>query len=108
MSKSYSGQWLQMASAPTDGSKVLVSVRASEQGPAEIDVARWAKPDPASEECWIAADSNPNCVIIYADAELIGWMPLPATLPQLRSARNGAERLKSAGAANKEMAGSGI
>lgn len=97
-----------MASAPKDGSRVLVSVRASEQGPGEIDVARWAKPDPASEECWIAADSDPDCVVIYAELELLGWMPVPATPPPLRSARNGGDRTRPAGPADKEMAGSGI
>src|SRR5687767_13595530 len=75
------GKWRPMASAPKNGSRILIAVRATEQGPAEVDVARWAKPDRWSEECWIAADSDPGCVIIYAEPELVSWMPLPTPVP---------------------------
>ena len=37
--------WWHMTNAPRDGSRILVTVRSSEQGPAEVDVAYWAKAD---------------------------------------------------------------
>lgn len=77
--------WQPMTSAPRDGTKVLVAIVASEQGAAEVDVVRWAKPRGSSERAWIAADSDPTAIIQYADAELAGWMPLPSVLPALRS-----------------------
>lgn len=70
-------RWRQMASAPKDGSRILVTVRPSEQGPAEVDVAYWARHDAFGIEGWRAADSYPGCVIGYADPELKCWMPLP-------------------------------
>ena len=100
-------EWRPIASAPRDGSRILVAVRASEQGPAEVDVVRWAKPEPAAEECWVATDSDPTCRVVYEDVELTLWMPLPTALPQLRSAR-----LASGGPAkpydSDEMDGSSI
>jgi hypothetical protein len=103
------GQWRPMASAPKNGSRILVAVRATEQGPAEVDVARWAKPDRWSEECWIAADSDPGCVIIYAEVELISWMPLPTPVPPLRSGRAAQKRPIPPGSADiEEIGGSGI
>ena len=38
-------QWRNMASAPRDGSRILVTVRSSEQGPAEVDMAYWSRAD---------------------------------------------------------------
>ena len=103
------GKWRPMASAPKNGSRILVAVRATEQGPAEVDVARWAKPDRSSEECWIAADSDPGCVIIYAEGELISWMPLPSPLPPLRSGHAAQARPNPPKAAEiEEIGGSGI
>ncbi len=97
------GQWQAMATAPKDGSRVLVVVRATEQGPAEVDVARWARPEPAADECWIATDSDHECVVAYAEAELAFWMPLPSTLPQqIRSA------YRATIPPEEEMSGSGI
>jgi hypothetical protein len=87
MSESDFGRWQDMTSAPRDGTKVLVEIRASEQGPAEVDMVRWAKPDRSSEACWVSTDSDPAFPVVYADAELISWMPLPAPLPKLRSTR---------------------
>lgn len=69
--------WRVMASAPRDGSRILVTVRSSEQGPAEVDVAYWARADQFGLEGWRAADSHPGQVIGYADTELKCWMPLP-------------------------------
>ncbi len=79
------GEWRPMASAPRDGSRVLVAIRGTEQGAAEVDVARWAKPDRSGEECWIAADSDPGALVVYAEAELVSWMPMPAPQPHFRS-----------------------
>ena len=69
--------WRNMASAPRDGSRILVTVRPSEQGPAEVDIAYWARADQFRAEGWRAADSHPGQVIGYADPELKCWMPLP-------------------------------
>lgn len=96
------GKWRPMASAPKDGTTVLASVRASEQGPAEVDVVRWAIRD----ERWIAADSDPGCIIVYADAEMTGWLPLPARLPKLRAAESAGRRIP--GRFEDELGGSGI
>jgi hypothetical protein len=109
MSQPDFAEWKPIASAPKDGTRVLVAVRASEQGPAEVDVVRWAKPEPAGEECWIATDSDPGARVIYADAELTRWMPLPTALPPLRSTRVAPSRAEPAGPYdNEEMDGSAI
>ena len=70
-------RWRHMATAPRDGSRILVTVRSVEQGPAEVDVAYWARADQHAIEGWRAADSYPGCIISYADPELKCWMPLP-------------------------------
>jgi hypothetical protein len=70
-------RWRHMASAPKDGSRILVTVRPSEQGPAEVDVAYWARADQFGIEGWRAADSHPGQVVAYAEPELKCWMPLP-------------------------------
>ena len=63
-------RWRQMASAPKDGSRILVTVRSSEQGPAEVDVVYWSHGDRFGGEGWRASDSAPGCVIEYAEPEL--------------------------------------
>ena len=74
--------WRAMREAPRDGSRILATVRASEQGPAEVDVVRWAAPRGAFEPEWIATDSDPACLVTYGDDELVAWMPIPSpTLP---------------------------
>lgn len=70
--------WRHMSGAPRDGSRILVTVRSSEQGPAEVDVAYWARADQFGIEGWRAADSHPGQIIAYADPELKCWMPLPS------------------------------
>jgi len=84
MSETQFGQWQRMASAPRDGTRILVLVRASEQGPNEVDIVRWAKPGKVGDEVWISTDSDLECVIQYVDAELAFWMPLPSPVPKLR------------------------
>lgn len=69
--------WRHMNGAPKDGSRVLVTVKASEQGPAEVDVAYWARSDQFGIEGWRSADSHPGQIFAYADPELLCWMPLP-------------------------------
>jgi hypothetical protein len=75
-----------MASAPRDGRPVLARIRASEQGPAEFDVVRFAASERSGEEAWVANDSDALARVVYAENELSGWMPLPTQLPRLRSA----------------------
>jgi hypothetical protein len=101
------GAWRPMATAPRDGSRILAAIRASEQGPAEVDVVRFARTEAMGERAWIAADSDPGCVIVYADAELTDWMPLPAPLPKLR-ANQLAGRRRPGRFDEEEMGGSGI
>jgi hypothetical protein len=76
-----------MATAPRDGTLVLVAIRASEQGAGEFDAVRWARSARSGEEGWVAADSDPYARVAYAESELSYWLPLPTQLPELRSAR---------------------
>jgi hypothetical protein len=69
--------WRHMSSAPKDGRRILVTTRPVEQGPAEVDVAYWARADQYGIEGWRAADSHPGLVVAYAEPELKCWMPLP-------------------------------
>jgi hypothetical protein len=71
-------QWRPMESAPQDGTRIIVVVRASEQGASDVDVVRWAKPKSYGEYCWVATDSDLNFAVIYDNWELAHWMPLPA------------------------------
>lgn len=71
-------RWRHMSTAPKDGSRILVTVRPSEQGPAEVDLAYWSRADQFAEEGWRASDSSPGRVIEYAEPELKCWMPLPS------------------------------
>lgn len=72
-----SERWRLMTSAPRDGSRILVTVRSTEQGPAEVDVAYWARADQFGAEGWRAADSHPGQIVGYAEPELKCWMPMP-------------------------------
>jgi hypothetical protein len=74
-------RWRTMTSAPKDGSRVLVTVRSSEQGPAQVDVAYWARRDQFGVEGWRSSDSHPGQIVAYADPELQCWMPLPSANP---------------------------
>lgn len=70
-------RWRQMTSAPKDGSRILVTIKSSEQGPAEVDVAYWARADQHGIEGWRANDSYPGHMIEYPETELKCWMPMP-------------------------------
>ena len=74
-------RWRHMSSAPRDGSRILVTVRPSEQGPAEVDLAYWARADQFGSEGWRASNSSPGRIIGYAEPELKCWMPLPMANP---------------------------
>ena len=100
------GEWQDMASAPRDGTRVLVEIRASEQGAAEVDMVRWALPERGAEAGWVSAESDPGAAIFYAEAELSGWMPLPSPLPRPRSKRGGVRGKASRN--SLEVDGSGI
>ena len=71
-------RWRHMANAPKDGTRILVTVRPSEQGPAEVDLAYWSNGDQFGPEGWRASDSSPGRIIEYAEPELKCWMPMPA------------------------------
>ncbi len=100
-------KWAPMASAPRDGSLVLVRVRASEQGPAEVDAVRWAVSARSGEAGWVANNSDPFARVVYGEGELSGWSPLPTQLPPLRSQRLAAGAAAPSDAAD-EADGGGI
>ena len=77
--------WGLMASAPKDGTRILVVTRAGEQGPADVDVVRWTTPGKATAEpCWVSTESSHDCAIFYDDWEVSFWMPLPESIPPVR------------------------
>lgn len=100
-------RWRHMSSAPKDGSRILVTVRSSEQGAAEVDVAYWARADQFGIEGWRAADSSPGQIFAYADPELQCWMPLP-TASQDAGTDEGGLPEPWAGDDAEELYGSGI
>ena len=106
MSSPEFGTWRRMTEAPRDGTRVILALRSTEQGPAEVDVARWAKPPHVDYHCWIAADSDKECTIAYDDNELVCWMPLPSSSEGLRASIQAAALPKIP--ADAEMNGSGI
>lgn len=79
------GQWNPMASAPKDGTRIIVVLRASEQGPADVDVVRWDCPRRVAEPCWTSTDSSHDCAIVYEDWEVANWMPLPSSMPPVKT-----------------------
>jgi hypothetical protein len=81
--------WRSMDSAPRDGTRILVALTASEQGPAEVDMVRWARPERNAEECWLATDSDAGSPVVYSSSDLSSWMPLPSPMPRLRSRPGG-------------------
>jgi hypothetical protein len=93
-----------MKTAPRDGRLVLVRIRATEQGPDEHDMVRWAKSARSGDDAWVATDSDPFMRIAYADNELAAWMPLPTQLPKLRSVKTQAGEISTP----DETDGSGV
>ncbi len=81
--------WLPMASAARDGQRILVTIRAGEQGPAEVDTVRWTMPRGSHERCWVATDTGPDALVTYEDDDLVAWMPLPSPTPAGRSGESG-------------------
>lgn len=71
-------RWRPMRSAPRDGSRILVTIRPSEQGPGAVDLVYWARGDAYGGDAWRSSDSAPGRVIEYAEPELKCWMPMPA------------------------------
>lgn len=106
MSSGASADWRPMASAPRDGTRVLAAIRPTEQGPAEVDVVRWARPSPGVDACWIAIDSAPGALVTYSDVELTWWMPMPQPLP--RAVGSGRPVPPSPPPEPDEIGGSGI
>lgn len=96
MADAHSSDWQSMRSAPRDGTLVLVKIRATEQGPDEFDMVRWAKSARSGEESWVATDSDPFARVAYADQELTAWMPLPTQMPKLRSTSTPSARAETA------------
>ncbi|WCK79820.1 hypothetical protein [Agrobacterium fabrum] len=70
--------WRHMASAPKDGTRILVTIRSSEQGPAQVDLVYWSNGNRLGSEGWRASDSSPGRIIEYAEPELKCWMPIPS------------------------------
>ena len=100
-------QWRSMASAPKDGSRVIVVIRGGEQGTADIDVVRWMRPRNAPDCCWVSTDSTHDCAIVYEDWEVVHWMPLPLTMPGVKTP-NMASKLPDFPRDGQEIGGSGI
>jgi hypothetical protein len=96
-------RWRHMRNAPRDGSRILVTIRATEQGPGTVDLAYWSNGDQFGAEAWRSSDSAPGRIIEYAESELKCWMPMP-------SANLGRMTLPSAweGEDEQELDGSGI
>jgi hypothetical protein len=90
MAKAQSADWQRMAAAPRDGTRILILIRASEQGAAEVDVVRWLRSPRTGEEGWVAIDSDSGARFIYAEGELQSWMPLPAAMPRVAPSRRSA------------------
>lgn len=80
------GMWRPIATAPRDGARLLVVIRASEQGAGEVDVVKWGRSKHSSDDCWIAVDLDAECQFVYTDTELVYWMPLPTNFPARRAA----------------------
>ena len=99
-------RWRPMITAPKDGTRIIVVIRQSEQGPADIDVVRWAQARRFGDPCWMSTDSSHDCAIMYEDWEVANWMPLPSTMPSVRTP-DMALRLPAL-PSGEEIGGSGI
>lgn len=99
--------WLALKSADRSGTRILVTVRGSEQGPPEVDTVRWDRPRNAHEHCWVATDSGPDAPVTYEDDDLVAWMPLP-TPTMNRGAYSGSAVKPAREIDFLEQSGSGI
>jgi hypothetical protein len=72
------GSWRHMRTAPRDGSRILMTIRPTEQGPAAVDLVFWSNGDQFGRDGWRSSDSAPGMIIEYAEPELKCWMPLPS------------------------------
>jgi hypothetical protein len=97
------GQWRNMRSAPKDGSRILITIRSSEQGPGAVDLAYWSNGDQYGGEAWRSSDSAPGRIIEYSEPEMKCWMPMPTADPD-QFARPPAWEGKN----DEELDGSGI
>ena len=100
-------KWRSMKSAPKDGSRIIVVIRGGEQGGADLDVVRWARPRKAVDDCWVSTDSSHDCPIAYENWEVMNWMPLPRTMPGVRTP-DMASKLPDFPRDGQEIGGSGI
>jgi hypothetical protein len=75
------GQWRSMRSAPKDGSRILITIRSSEQGPGAVDLAYWSNGDQYGGEAWRSSDSAPGRIVEYSEPEMKCWMPMPTADP---------------------------
>src|SRR4051794_4694962 len=97
-----------MDTAPRDGTLVKVWLKASEQGPAQMDVVRWAKSARSEEGAWLASDSDRVARVIYSDADLECWVPLPTQMPIAGRADDADRRLGAIDTDSGEVDGGGI
>lgn len=99
--------WRPMASAPKDGTRIIVVIKSSDQGGSEVDVVRWSQPRRGADACWTSTDSSHDCPIMYDDREVAHWTPLPSTMPGIRTP-DMASRLPAFPRDGQEIGGSGI
>jgi len=78
-------RWRHMRNAPRDGSRILVTIRPTEQGPGAVDLAYWSNGDQFGGEAWRSSASAPGRIIEYAEPELKCWMPIPSADPDRMS-----------------------
>lgn len=49
-------RWRHMRSAPRDGSRILVTIRPTEQGPGTVDLAYWSTGDQFGGDAWRSSE----------------------------------------------------
>jgi hypothetical protein len=91
--------------APRDGTLVLVWLKASEQGPAQKDVVRWARSAQSGAGAWVARDSDQVARVFYSDADLQCWVPLPTQRPDAQREPQGRREIDTD---SGELDGGGI
>jgi hypothetical protein len=96
-----------METAPRDGTLVKVWLKASEQGPAQMDVVRWTE-SRSGEGAWVASDSDQFARVFYSDADLECWVPLPTQVPAGRRQGDGGRTGRAIDTDSGEVDGGGI